>query len=212
MKEVALKVLATLKRFPQGVKQIIAVSTFYSLDLQHDRRHLELDLANALRKDLIEKEGVAVVEIDEAAEIASELALAGGNVNKAAMTFVLGEYETVLQPTGAPLVRASMTVVQNQTVKMRRKLEPLTVDNAKTALRSALKKALKGKSTQPQADARAQFDHFVKQADRFAKVGELDRAIDFREAALLVAPPKSDRRNSQHIRLAFDYLRSFERP
>ena len=83
----------TLKRFKDGVKQIVGVSHLVSRNLVHDYDHLQAGYAYLLQNALSSSPGVAVIEVEEARSIRHESELAGDiKSGRVVPLFVEGEF------------------------------------------------------------------------------------------------------------------------
>lgn len=212
--EVVRRVGETLRRYPNGAKQIVGVSPFLSRCLTHAYDCYQTSCAELLSQVLLQRPGVAVLEIEEARAISAELALTspdekdaqlpgGGNALEHRVVPVLVSGEFLASRQGAAGSEADRFEV---TVNLQRRGRSETVRAADldrerlVAFLSAtlpdkiLGDALSGATPGGPIGADAQLQWLVAEADRFTRIGMWEQASKLHEAALLLRPEDTDLR------------------
>ncbi len=198
------------RHFPCGVQRVYAVPPFVSRNLGHEYDHLQRGFASMLANALSSQDGVAVVEIDEARQIARETSLAGGeDIHRIVPSFIEGEYKMsqpqkdkppdidfVVRITGndSPINRLQRTVRLSEMVGYLSKDLPALILGETLPNSQAL-------TAEQQAAALA------VRADVFARLGAWQHSTSLREAALLL---KDDA--DQRIALAREYHKAAVAP
>lgn len=206
-KALAEQALDVLSRFPDGAKTLIAIPDFISRDLMLRYAHLQADLAEVLRQSLGDMPGLALVELEEAKNIASEMELTGEMVTRVMRLQVEGEYRTDALADGGPSIDIRIAIFDGGRCITELASGVIPLEHAGRFVgikaRARLHQML-NLPPQEDMDADWQFRQLVTRADAFAKIGEFTRSAALREAALLLNPEDVPQRD----RLVLDYNRS----
>ena len=200
----------TRRRFRNGVQRVYAVAPFVSRDLGHQYDHLQRGCASLLGGALGSRDGVAVVEIDEARQIAREIGLTdGADIRRFVPLLIEGEYEvTRARPDKEPAVRFAVKVTGNGSPV---NVPQRTVKLSEMAgyLSSDLPALILGGTDQQEKPLAAdqQAAALVARADVFARLGAWEHSTGLREAALLL---KDD--PAQRMTLAGEYHKAARAP
>jgi len=208
--EVAARVRQVRKHFAHGVERVYGVPPFVCRNLEYTYNHLQSGYANLLGNALASQPGVAVIETEEARQIARELALAGGEVARMMPKFVEGEYEVVrAEDGGEPSVQLTLKVTggggRSETIR-----ENLKLSAAPEFLRVDVAARVSGQTrgeVEQALTVEEQFAALAARADAFAMLGSWQISTGMREAALLI---KDD--PSQRTRLLDEYHRMIFAP
>jgi ankyrin repeat protein len=193
--EVAAATLSALKRFPNGVERLVCVTPFRCRNLTYEYDHLQTAYARLLQMGLTRIPGVAVIETEEALAIRREMELTGDDSLKRLKPLsVDGEFEFGRKGQGTGQ-RVSLSIKSTDGIKTLTSVERCDIGSGEVAglLVSDVPRALLAGAAQPGAasgsDADIQFTTLVAQADQWERIGEWAKAVDLREAAVLI---KSD--------------------
>lgn len=211
-KRVVVAVAQTRARFPEGVRRVFGVPPFVSRTLTHGYDHLQRGFSALLAEALSAQPGVAVIEVEEARQIAREIGLTDGkDVDRVVPAFVEGEYTVTRNGEDEPAVEFRARITRSagdaQTLPPRKlKLSEAAryVGVELPALVSGVAKAAPGRAMSPEE----QVSELVARADVFTLLGFWDHAAGLREAALLLKPDAAGRR----LALLHDYDRLARRP
>jgi hypothetical protein len=212
--EVVRRVGETLRRYPNGVKQIVGVSHFLSRCLTHAYDCYQTSCAELLAQILSQQPGVAVLEIEEARAISAELALTSPDEKDADLpdgrdalehrvvpVLVSGEFLASRQGAiGSETDRFEVTV----TIQRRGESEVVRATDldqehlveflSATLPDKILVGAVSDTTDRGALSADTQSKWLMAEADRFARIGMWERAFGLREAALLLRPGDTDLR------------------
>jgi len=204
-KAIVAAIEQTRRRFPLGVQRVYAVPAFVSRDLGHEYDHLQRGFASMLANALSSQRGVAVVEIDEARQIAGEIAVTdGADIHRIVPLFIEGEYDLSRGVSSQePSIRFGVKVTGNgkpanvpvRTVKLSEMAAYLSRDLPVLLLGG------EGRNDTP-LTADQQAAALVARADVFARLGAWEHSTALREAALLL---KDD--PVQRIKMIGEYCR-----
>ena len=209
-KAILAAIRRTRRRFRRGVRRVYAVAPFVSRNLGHEYDHLQRGCASLLADALSTQDGVAVVEIDEARQIAREIGPTDGkDIDRIVPLFIEGEYEVAGGERGKePAIRFSVKVTGNgspvdvpgRTVKL---------SGMAGYLSSALPAVILGGAAQKDKPLTVdqQVSALVARADVFARLGSWEYSTSLREAALLL---KDD--PGQRMMLVREYYRAARAP
>jgi len=212
--EVVRRVGETLRRYPNGVKQIVGVSPFLSRCLTHAYDFYQTSCAELLAQILSQQPGVAVLEIEEARAISAELALTspddkdadlpdGRNAleDRVVPVLVSGEFLAARQgAAGSETDRFQVTVTiqrrgESEVVRAADLDQEQLVEFLSATLPAKIVVGAVSDTTESGAlSADVQSEWLVAEADRFARIGMWERAFGLREAALLLRPGDTDLR------------------
>ena len=212
--EVVRRVGETLRRYPNGVKQIVGVSHFRSRCLTHAYDCYQTSCAELLAQVLSQRPGVAVLEIEEARAISAELALTspdekdadlpdGGNAleNRVVPVLVSGEFLAARQgAVGSQTDRFEVTVTiqrrgESEVVRAADLDQEQLVEFLSATLPAKIVVGAVSDTTGSGAlSVDTQSEWLVAEANRFARIGMWERAFGLREAALLLRPGDTDLR------------------
>jgi len=208
--DVAARVRQVRKHFAHGVERVYGVPPFVCRNLEYTYNHLQSGYANLLGNALSSQPGVAVIETEEARQIARELALAGGEVARMMPKFVEGEYEVVrAEDGGEPTVRLTLTLTggggKSETIS-----ENLKLSAAPGFLRVDVAARVSGQTkgeVEQGLTAEEQFAALAARADAFALLGGWQQSTGLREAALLLRDEPV-----QRMKLLDEYRRAIFAP
>lgn len=193
-----------LARFPDKVESVVTVSDFISRDLGFEYSHLQKDLAELLRQALSRHKGLAVVEIDEARSIGTEVSRSGGDVSRVVPLAVVGEYRTDRFAKGGPQISIKVSLNRGKEELVQLTSGSILIHNAgQFVVKEVHDKMLEllHQSDAVNVSPDTHFARLVKRADQFAEIGDLERAAALREAALLLHPGD----DAQRVRLVREY-------
>jgi hypothetical protein len=177
-------------RYPEGLSRIVGVPAFVSRNLVHDYDRLQDDLANVLAAGIGAFAGTAVIETEEAEAIAHELAISGTELAEHVVPlFIRGDYrvEEMGDERGALTLWLQVSGGSEPERTVERRYDG--VASGVEALRGDLPTELLGAtSAGPGLSIDEQVSLLTRQADSFARLWALRRAIGLREAALLLKP------------------------
>ena len=183
----------TRRHFPQGLRWVFGVPPFVSRTLTHDYDYLQCGYSALLAKALSLQPGAAVIEVEEAQQIAREIGLTDGrDVDRLVPLLVEGEFAV---PNGAGQgerrieftirVRRASTAAPRElrdTVPLATAARYITMDLPPRILKTS------GAESGGVFSAEEQFRWLSERADAFAMLGFWDHAVGLREAALLLKP------------------------
>ncbi|MBU1909235.1 MAG: hypothetical protein KJ726_04230, partial [Verrucomicrobia bacterium] len=204
--EIVAEIRSALSRFPDGIRTIVTVPDFISRDLGFDHSHLQADLADLLREILLQKQGLAVVEINEARSIAVELERTGGDLRRLVPLLVEGEYRTDPRGQEGPSISIKVTLRKGEQEAVRIESGAIPIDAAGAFIVGTVQPEalnLLSESGGPGDAPGASFTRLIARADQFAEIGDFERAAALREAALLLQPQAVD----QRVALVREYAR-----
>lgn len=191
VKQCATTVSEIRQRFAGGIQHIIAVPSFVSEDFETRFAYLQSRQSERLSSALTAHTGVAVVEIEEARAILRELqdTLSGG-LERPIATIVKGTYSV------SPLNEQQQRHIDLKVELVRDDSRPETINKrlllgtAGHWLATELTKRLLSAADQraPSLGPETQKSILVRHAQRFAELGDWERSMSLREAALVVDP------------------------
>ncbi|MGD8453801.1 MAG: hypothetical protein PVJ57_18460 [Phycisphaerae bacterium] len=177
-------------RYPEGLSRIVGVPAFVSRNLVHDYDRLQDDLANVLAAGIGAFAGTAVIETEEAEAIAHELAISGTELAEHVVPlFIRGDYrvEEMGDERGALTLWLQVSGGSEPERTVERRYD--SVASGVEALQRELSTELLGAATAgPGLSIDEQVSLLTRQADSFARLGDLRRAVALHEAALLLKP------------------------
>jgi len=186
------------KHFAQGVKRVYGVPPFVSRCLTHEYDHLQRGYSSLLADALSQQPAVAVIEVEEARQIAREIALTDGqDLQRLVPVFVEGEYQVPVGATGDAEVEFTvrLTAADGDLPKL-----PVRKVRLSEAARyvgvelPALIGGLEDKDPVAGMSAEQQVLGLVGRADAFAHLGGWEHSTGLREAALLLKDAPAQRR------------------
>lgn len=200
--QAAATILADIRRcrtrFADGVTQVFGVPPFVSRSLTHQYDHLQRGYAELLAEALGNRKGTAVIEVEEARQIAREAALAGeGDLKRLVPVFVEGEYEVALTPaaeTERPVTfRVKLTGADGKGRSLPEQVVRLSeapdyVGGQLASLVTGLEQDTQAMSVDDQVRA------LIARAEAFAALGNLPLSTGLREAALLIRDDPAGRK------------------
>jgi len=221
--EVIRRVGETLRRYPNGIKQIIGVSHFLSRCLTHAYDFYQTSCAELLAQILSQQPGVAVLEIEEARAISDELAITlseeertgDGNMlhRRVVPILVSGEFRVTRRGASEQF---QITASIQRTGKAPESVgEPsLDSEGLRIFLSETLPRRVLGEGRDEGLfrasghSVDSQFAWLCAEAERFDKIGLWEQAAGLREAALLLKPADIEVR----YKLIHDYRHQMARP
>lgn len=197
MAEAAATLVADIRRtreqFTEGVTQVFGVPPFVSRCLTHQYDYLQRGYAELLATGLGAQKGVAVIEVEEARQIAREIVLTdGADVKRLVPMFVEGEFEVTRaetakeEPTISFRFKVSGTGVKERAWSerpMKLSAAPTFVGRDLAALVTGLRQPAAGAGG---LSADRQAATLIARADAFAALGTWEHSTALREAALLL--------------------------
>lgn len=197
-------VLQTRDRFRNGVERVIAVSPFLTKNLSHDFDYLQYAFSALLGQALSQNRGVAVLEIEEARAISSELQQSDSSIERRTVPlFIEGDFE-VLKPlqTGNSTADARRITITLTARDSKTQLPPvsfLATSKAEAArwLTVTAPASFTNASSDPATNALStpnQRRLLLERADRFSHVAAYEQSTALREAALLLTPENWEER------------------
>lgn len=200
----------TRQHYPDGIRKIIGVGPFLSLNLLHDFDHLQWGFSGLLARGLSAHPGVAVLEIEETRAIGRELQLSGGELRDRIVpvifegTFRMSEQAKAVTPSSA---RVSVSVSVAGEKGSQWTITNHSLSEASTWLAEQLPQlTLRLADDRPKSLTRQQqFEALVRRADMFSLVGSWLDASRLREAALLLEDDLAEQ-----FRLIGDYRRGLK--
>ena len=192
-RQILAAIQETRRHFPQGLRQVLGVPPFVSRTLTHEYDYLQRGCSALLANALSLQPGTAVIEVEEAQQIAREIGLTDGkDVDRLVPLLVEGEFVVPnVVGQGEPRIEFTVRVRRASAVAPRelRDTVPLaaaaryiTVDLPPRILQTSA--ADSGSVFSPDE----QFRWLAERADAFLLLGFWDHAAGLREAALLLKP------------------------
>lgn len=191
VKQCATTVAEVRQRFANGIQHIVAVPPFLSQNFELGFAYLQSRYSERLSSALTAHAGVAVVELEEARAILRELedTLTGG-LDRTIATIVKGSYSaTRADEQGQGHIDLKVELIRDQddqqTINKR-----LQIGTAGHWLTTNLTKQLLSAAEQRPATLgrAAQKAILARHAQRFAELGDWERSMSLREAALVLDP------------------------
>ena len=201
------------KHFAQGVKRVYGVPPFVSRCLTHEYDHLQRGYSSLLANALSQQPGVAVIEVEEARQIAREIGLTSGeDVQRIVPLFIEGEYEVTRnpddkEPTVAIRIKISGSREDERILSERKIRLSEAVKYVGVELPNVLAGLEKPGPPEP-LTFEQQAEALVSRADVFARLGAWEHSTGLREAALLLSPDDAVQRE----RVIDEYLRKVSEP
>ena len=203
--EIAPLVQSVQKRFPQGLKQVLAIPPFLSRNLVQDYDALQSRYAQLLAGRLMLEEGVAVIESEEARAIAREAAISGDAMKHPLVPLIVeGEFR-MERPPGRDQPHAFLKLkltsgqqsrmIESGAIKLANVPEWIATDLAKQVVAQA--------HDQPPMSLDSLVQALGHQAAEFARVGAWEHSTALREAALMLKGDAAD----QRIAIIEDYAK-----
>jgi hypothetical protein len=185
------KVVAdTQRRYPAGLQRVLLVLPFVSENLTHEHDHWQSGLVRLLA-DSLQTPGTAVVELEAADKLATEVWI-GGELQRTVPLVVEGHYRV---PTVTGTNAASVTVAMRFSVDGKRWREAAPQTIALNQLGEWVRQELAARvlqecgvtPTEPVSLA-DQFTTLTNHANLMERFGFFEAACGLREAALLLKP------------------------
>lgn len=197
VRRIAVSVVRTRQRFAGGVKAMVAIPPFLARNFSYEYHPLQSGYAALLAESLAEAPGLAVVDVEEAQAIRTELDLSTAPQAAGVVPiFVQGEYEVIADANKVP--RVQFTVALN-TPRTSRSIvrHGLTLGEASKFISRDLPAEVvpdyQAGLAQP-FTTEAEFARLTARADEFAALGEWQHAVSLRQAALVIDPDSSAQR------------------
>ena len=198
----------TRRKYRFGVRFVVGVAPFVSTNLSHRFDHFQGAYAELLQRALAARPGVAAMEIDEAAAIARELAIAPRQrVQRVVPVLVDAEFKIDQVPgQSEATVAFSVQIRRGGADAEQHRLTTQTAGVPELIRARLCKLVLPAAEEIGEAiDAQAQTEWLVNRAEIFSQLGQWHRAAALREAALLLNPDLS----VQRIKLLFEYRHAY---
>ncbi len=195
--DAAAERMATLARdleqkYADGIRAVVGIPYFLSKTANKGNASLQEEFPNLLASAVRNLPGVAVLAVKEAQLIQNEMVLSGHSIRRFLPLFVSGEYEIYArQADNDQRLRLSVTVSDGSEVEKKIEKDRITLPEARELLTSEaaelILELLSRKDLLPltREQQEAALD---RKADELAAAGEILRAIELREAALLLSP------------------------
>ena len=192
---IADTVLATRSRFPEGVKWVTAIPPFVNQALTHDNDSLGVEYADLLANAIAAVPGAAVLEVDEARQIADERSISGSPGTRGAAIMIRGQYEVKQD-------KVTFDINIDDAAAHRDLRRSLSMSQAAVYITQDVARGITGQIAHlTPLDLEAQFNLLAGRADLFAGIGDFENAASIREAALLLRPSDI----GQHLQLSREY-------
>lgn len=180
-----------LSKHRETVKEVIAVPSFASNDLEFTYDHLKGAFAKLVESAALDRKGIAVVELAEAEALAKEIALAppGTTLNRPLPVYLLGEFRNEGKGDKRTV---TLKLRAERGGKLIGKADTSTVapDRAPKALREwatgVLDTLAKDDGPRPPADAKAEAKVLAERARMLARLGSAEASLALIEASLLL--------------------------
>jgi hypothetical protein len=211
-KEAAAAVEDTRRQFAAGIRHIIAITPLISKNLAHDYDHLQTGYARLLETAFARTPGLAVLEVEEAQDIARELELGGKELkDRTVPLFIEGEFEMEhVAKDREPKVRLELRVRDGRRIRRAFSHNDQTFAQVAELLAASIPRELlrmvAGEATEI-LSRQSQRKLLVARADEFAALGDWGHAAALREAELLLAPDDIE----QRLAIVADYRAEIER-
>ncbi len=195
--DAAAERMATLARdleqkYADGIRAVVGIPYFLSKTANKGNASLQEEFPNLLASAVRNLPGVAVLAVKEAQLIQNEMVLSGHSIRRFLPLFVSGEYEIYArQADNDQRLRLSVTVSDGSEVEKKIEKDRITLPEARELLTSEaaelILELLSRKDLLP-LTREQQEAALVARADELVKAGEILKAIELREAALLISP------------------------
>ncbi|MEM7313974.1 MAG: hypothetical protein AAF497_12560, partial [Planctomycetota bacterium] len=188
--QIVAEAVKVRSRFPRGVERLFGVSTFESENLIYKYDYLKNAIRRLVESNLSGRDGVALVEFEEASRLLSEVeASAAGKVERTLPIALLGKFRV---NDVAQTVNLSVTLRgRNKSREVETEDLPLSELNS-WARKLAEQVAGAARSIKGGLSDQQQIDWLVSKASHFRSLGDWRLAVEQYEAALLIAPYDSD--------------------
>ena len=201
-------ILEIRQQFRNGVRYSLGVSPFAAKNLEKQFDDLGESFHDLLTQSLDLEPGVAIVDFERARWIAKELDSDQGLRERVIPWVVEVEYQVASSPPESPgLPRIPQTIEFVARRISGDKIEsyqspPLPMDQAPEWIsRTLVRQLLDQKGKESTLDLESQLRLLLERADRYALLGDFERAIESRESLLMLHPKNFDER----LKLLDDY-------
>ncbi|MDZ7620752.1 MAG: hypothetical protein U1E05_27430, partial [Patescibacteria group bacterium] len=209
-KAIVAAVQAASRRFPRRVERVYAVLPFVSRNLSHEYDYLQRACASLLADALRSQDSVAVVEIEEARQIAREIAMTDGKEIRPIVPLIIeGEFHVAREALKEePVVRFDIRVQGNEG-PINLPSHAISLSAMPRYLARDLPARILGSPFQDDAPLTLdqQVSALVARANVFADLGAWEHSTSLREAALLLEDNPGHR-----LRLISEYRRMAQAP
>lgn len=192
--QIARVTLATLARFPEGVKQVVGVSPLRCRNLSFDYDHFQTAFTRLIQFGLQKHPGLAVVDIEEAHLLRAELQ-ESGSARESVPTpvYLEGEFEVKTLPSRGQAVDFSLRILGNDAKTRTTGKTGVPMDAVPEYLGRTLpgEVVARGSGTAGDSgtlDPHREFALLAAQAEEWERQGEWRTAVEMREAALVIKP------------------------
>lgn len=178
-------------RYRHGVEGIVAVSYFLTKNFERSYDHYQEDFAHLISESLLQRDGIAVVALEELAAIQKEIAFTGDNTVAARIVplSITGEYTVVEQKGKEPLFTISLAIKNGEKTLASPEKKEISLREASSFLAVSVPeqvlKMLDGNASAP-ISLEAQKRRFKENADLLMGVGAAELALRNREAIFLL--------------------------
>ncbi len=188
---VAQTVKRTRAKFATGVRGLVCVLPFVSDNLSYRFDRLQLGLCRLLQEELLSVPGVAVIEVEEARAISTELQGRTQEIEAQSVPIILeGAYSVTQSTTNVPPMLAMTIHVRSKNVSEQLKCASLPLAEVESFFRDKIVaqvlQKLNMKATGLPVSHETQFERLNERATSLARLSAWHEAIGLREAALLI--------------------------
>ncbi len=209
--DVAACISETQKKYANGIERIVGVAPFVSRNIEHSFDYLQRGVAYLLESALSGLPGVAVLETEEAAEIATENLLVEETARQRIVPlFISGEFRVDARSPGNETIAGTVHLKRGSGQEETVQAKSMPLSSAAAWVNNILAARvidLLGVSGAKPLSAEEQFDLLVREADSFAWLGEWKNAANLRDAALLLKPDDT----KQAVKLVGESARAEQR-
>lgn len=180
------------KKYADGVRAVVGIPEFISRSSNEDYDSLQKDFADILAAAVKTAPGVAVLSLEEAQLIQNEMAFSGHTIRRYLPLFVTGEYKVYeREANDKQRFQLSVVVTDGSETSERIEEDRITLQEAQEMLASRVAESIFDLLSRPNLlplTREQQEAMLAKRADELIKAGEILKAIQLRETALLIAP------------------------
>ena len=197
-KQVLAAVAQTRTHFSQGIRRVFGVPPFVSRTLTHGHDNLQRGFSALLANALSARPGVAVIEVEEARQIAREISLTDGkDVDRVVPSFVEGEYTVTRNGSEGPVVEFRVRITRSGSDERTLPARKVKLSEAAAYVGVELPALVSGverAASQHALTAEQQAAALLARADVFAGLGGWEHSTGLREAALLLKDDVAQRK------------------
>ncbi len=179
-------------KYADGIRAVVGIPYFVSESPNEDCVSFQEEFANSLAAAVNVAPGVAVLSYKEAQLIQNEMMFSGHSIRRFLPVFVVGRYEAYQREADAEQrLRLSVAVTDGSEIGEKIEEDSLTLAEATEVLKTRAAQCileLLSQSDLLPLTREQQEAALMKQADELVKAGDVLKAIELRETALLISP------------------------